>query len=151
MDAQVHVHKSWLGRHWMWCIPGVGCLAMIAVGIVVAIGIVILSMTVLKNSDVYKGAVMRAQQSEALREEIGSPVRPGLFVLGSINITILSGHANVRFTVSGPRGKAKMSAVATRSGGPWEYSVLMAEVQGSGRSINLLAAESLAGGDELDG
>jgi hypothetical protein len=134
--------KGWFGRNWMWLVPTAGCLTLAIVIMLVAGGVFALVIGSMKSSDAYKGAVARAQESAALKEEIGTPIEPGFFVTGSINKTLLFSRADLAFSVSGPKGKARVFAVARKSSGPWEYSVLAATIQGSGRRIAIVESAS---------
>jgi hypothetical protein len=140
MGTQARAQKGWFGRNWMWFVPTAGCLTLVIAATLMAGGIFALVLGTLKSSDVYKGALTRAEQNTTLQGEIGLPIEPGFFVSGSINKTILFSRANLSFSVSGPKGKANVYVVARKSAGPWEYSVLTATVQGSGRRIELVAS-----------
>ncbi len=48
-----------------------------------------------------------------------------------------SGQADIAIPISGPKGKATIYAVATKSGGKWTYSKLTVQVVGGGDEIDL--------------
>ncbi len=48
-----------------------------------------------------------------------------------------SGEADLAIPISGPKGKATIYAVATKSGGKWTYSKLTVQVVGGGDEIDL--------------
>jgi hypothetical protein len=110
---------------------------MLVMGAVFIGLIVSLVFGVMKSSDVYKGAVGAAQGNAEVVQALGSPLKEGLFVSGNINVSGSSGQADLSIPVSGPKGKAVIYAVATKSEGKWTYSTLEVEIGSSGQRINL--------------
>ena len=128
---------SWFGRNWKWLVP-VGCLgtALLLVGL--AVGVVFLAFGAMKSSEVYQQALSRAQEHPAVEEAVGSPIKAGWLVSGNISVSGPSGEADLSIPISGPRGKARIYAVATRSAGRWEFSTLEVEILATGARITLL-------------
>jgi hypothetical protein len=134
MDQQSQ--PGWWRRNWKWAVP-VGCL----LPVVVCGGFFALIFTAvfgaIKSSDAYTEALARAKASPEVQAALGTPIEPGFFVSGSIKINNNTGNADLSIPVSGPKGSATIRAVATRAGGPWQYSVLEVLPDGGGR-IDLL-------------
>jgi hypothetical protein len=64
-----------------------------------------------------------------------------MMVTGSINVDATGGHATLDFPISGPKGKAVVHAVATKSGEKWEFNALTVKPE-NGPIIDLLAGMS---------
>lgn len=89
-------------------------------------------------SDVYREALARAKASPGVVRSLGEPLREGLFVSGSIQVTGPSGNAELAIPLSGPRGKGTIYLEARKSAGRWNYSRLLVEVTATGERIDLL-------------
>ena len=130
--------KNWWGRNWKWVVP-VGCLSpLVLIGILVTV--IFMSVSgMMKSSDVYKDAVSKAKAHPTVQEEIGSPIKEGGLISGNLNTSGPSGEANLSIPLSGPKGKAAVHVVATKSAGLWTYSTLSVELKETGQRIDLLS------------
>ncbi|MCP4748801.1 MAG: hypothetical protein GY874_22120 [Desulfobacteraceae bacterium] len=129
--------KNWWDRNWKWFVP-VGCLGAMAL-IVCSISIMIfLVFSIIKSSDVCKDAFTLAKAHPSVQAFIGAPVEEGTFISGNININGASGQADLAIPISGPDGKATIYAVASKTAGIWEYSILVVEIKESKQRIDLL-------------
>jgi hypothetical protein len=116
-----------------------GCLTFIALGLAFIACIVLLVFSAMKSSDAYKIALARAKKDSRVTEAIGTPIKEGLFVSGNTNVNGDSGESDITIPIHGPKGAAKIYAVATKSEGRWEYSKLMVKVEETGEEIDLSA------------
>lgn len=91
----------------------------------------------MKSSDAYKIAVTRAKNDERVVRAIGKPIGEGWFMSGNTKVSGGSGQADLEIPISGPKGKAKIYAVATKSAGEWVYSKLVVRVESTGETIDL--------------
>jgi Cytochrome oxidase complex assembly protein 1 len=131
-------HKSWLGRNWKWLLV-VAFLGVIAF----LVGIFALIMGGMRNSDVAKEAVARAQANPSVAEQLGARIDEGWLTSGSINVNAGgSGDADLAVPISGPKGKGTVYVTARKIGGTWNYSQMIAAIEGTGEKINLLAPSS---------
>lgn len=137
--------KGCLGRNWKWMLP-VGCLGVILAVIAVVGGIVLVTMSAIKSSDVYKGALERARSNPEAVAALGEPIKDGWLVQGNVNFSGQSGTANLQIPVSGPKNSGMVRARAVYEGGAWMYEQLDLLVK-SGERISLL--DSGGGIDEL--
>jgi hypothetical protein len=128
--------RNWWQRNWKWFVP-TGCLTLIALGVAFIALIVVAVFGVLKSSDAYKIAVTRAKNDERVIRAIGKPISEGWYVGGSTNVSGGSGQADLAIPISGPKAKAKIFAVATKSAGEWGYSKLIVRVESTGEAIDL--------------
>jgi hypothetical protein len=122
---------------WKW--GALGCLAVIVIG---AIGIGVLVVFIfgaIKSSEIYKGALNRAQNDPRVIAALGSPITSGFFVSGNVNVNNSTGNADIAFPIRGPKGKGSVHAVATRDSGGWHYSELTARPDG-GSTIDLMSS-----------
>lgn len=99
--------------------------------------IVVVVFGAMKSSDAYKIAVTRAKNDERVVRAIGKPISEGMFMSGNTNVSGGSGQADLAIPISGPKGKAKIYAVATKSAGEWVYSKLVVRVESTGETIDL--------------
>ncbi|MEA2238304.1 MAG: hypothetical protein QOC81_3028 [Thermoanaerobaculia bacterium] len=102
----------------------IGCGSALVLFGIFAVVIVVVVFGAMKKSDVYQEALRRAQADPAVISALGTPIEAGLMVTGSVNVDSSGGHATLDFPISGPKGKATVHAVATKSGAGWEYSAL---------------------------
>jgi hypothetical protein len=128
--------RGWWSRNWKWVVPA-GCLSII-VFVVAVIGIILVAVFgAIRSTDAYKGALHAAQEDPRVIAALGSPIKPGLWVGGNVNVDNGAGNAEINFPISGPKGKGTVYAEAKKSVGNWTYSVLTVKVDG-GSTIDLL-------------
>ncbi len=130
--------KNWWGRNWKWFVP-TGCLTMLlgCAGLVTLIFSIVLGS--MKSSDVYKESITKARANAQVTAALGTPVEPGFWVSGNINVENSSGNADLSIPISGPNGKGTVYVTATKSAGRWQYSVMVCEISSSGNRVNLLS------------
>ena len=144
-QTKAEPEKSWWGRNWMWVASG-GCLGALALLSAFIVAILTIVMGTMKSSGAYKEALAQAQGNQQIQQTIGTPIEPGLFVTGSIDISVddgSSGRADITIPISGPKGKATIFAVATKSAGKWTFSKLVVETKSDGQRIDLLTQSNL--------
>ena len=142
MPAQFPVQpKSWLARKWKLLLGLL--IALTVLGMAAVFGILMLIMSLLKGSDVAKGAMARARSNPAVVQHLGTPLVEGWFISGSINVSNSSGDADLTLPISGPRGKGTLFVTAHKSAGTWTYSVMQVAFEGSPERIDLLAPPSV--------
>jgi hypothetical protein len=128
--------RNWWQRNWKWFVP-TGCLTLIALAVAFVAMIVVVVFGAMKSSDAYRIAASRARNDERVVRAIGKPVTEGWFVSGSTKVVGGSGQADLEIPISGPKGKAKIYVVATKSAGEWVYSKLVVRVESTGETIDL--------------
>ena len=139
--------KGWWSRNWKWFVP-TGCFTLIALGVIFVVCIFLLVFSVLKSSDVYKSALSRAKSDDRVVAALGKPIHEGMFTSGKINVNGTSGEADIGIPISGPKGKATIYAVGTKSAGEWNFSKLAVQLDG-GETIDLNeTAQSASSSDE---
>jgi hypothetical protein len=127
-------HKGWFSRNWKWLVP---TFLIVFFGLPLAlIGTVFAAM---KNSDVAKESLLRAQANPLVVQKLGTPIEAGWLVSGSINVSTTSGDADLAVPISGPKGQGKIYVTAHKSTGAWEYQVMVATIERSDQKIDLLA------------
>ena len=134
---------SWWSRNWKWAAP-VGCLILLLPILLLTGfvgGILAIVFGSIKSTDVYEEALARAQSHPAVIEALGEPVEDRWWMTGQINSSGPSGSADIAIPLRGPKGKATLYAVATKSAGRWEYQTLEVAVDGQPERIDLLVAE----------
>ena len=126
--------RGWFSRNWKWFVP---LILIVIVGLPVAlIGSVFAAM---KNSDAAKESVLKAQGNPRVAQKLGTPIKEGWLVSGSINTSTTSGDADLAVPISGSKGQAKIYVTANKATGTWNYSVMEVAIEGSNERINLLS------------
>jgi hypothetical protein len=115
-----------------------GCAGLIVLGLAAAAAIFFFVMGAMKRSDVYTEAMAIVERSPSAIAALGEPMKAGLFVSGSINISGGAGEANLSIPLRGPNGKGTVHAVATREAGAWVFTALHLAVD-DGETLDLLA------------
>ena len=122
----------------MGWVVSVGCLSMILLGCLFIMSIFGVATTALKSSDAYAIAMSTAEHDPIVIAELGSPLKPGFFVSGSVNVSGGAGHATLEIPVSGSVRSGKVNAVAEKSAGVWSFSKLNVTVDGRPGALDLL-------------
>jgi hypothetical protein len=86
---------DWMQQNWKWFVPLL-CLAVL----VCVSGFFASIETLMKSSDVYSRAVLRAKSSPALIAVLGNPIKDGFFFTGNISENNSSGSANLVIPIS---------------------------------------------------
>jgi len=115
----------------------IGCLGVILMIAVFAGVVVTIVFGTMKTTDVYRGARRSAERDPRVIQALGSPIRPGLWVSGNINVEGRRGDADITFPIHGPKGKASVHAIATKQSGTWHYAELTV-TPANGSPIDLL-------------
>lgn len=105
---------------WKWGI--IGCLSLLVLGAIGVFVILAIVFGAIKSSDVYHGARTAAEQDPRVIQALGSPVKAGFWVTGNVKVQNRRGEADIGFPVSGPKGRGRVHAVATRDSGGWHYT-----------------------------
>lgn len=117
--------RTWLQRNTQWLVLGAVLLGLMLLALFIA-AVVMIASTAMRSSDVWREAMARAQSNPALIERLGTPIEPGFFTSGSINVNGPSGSADLAIPIQGPKGEASINVVAEKRGGVWEYETLRA-------------------------
>ncbi len=90
---------------------------------------------VLRDSKPTRLAVQTAEASPFVRQKIGTPLKPSVWVTGSVNTSmdggVKAGSANLKVNVTGPRGEGTLLANETLSEDGWKI-VSLSYSDGSG-------------------
>jgi len=115
-----------------------GCLSTLVLLVVFVVSIALIVFGAMKSTDVYKGALTRAQTHPSVIEALGSPIKAGFLLSGSTNVNGASGEANLSIPISGPNGKGTIYVAANKALGRWNYSGLIVEITKTHQRIDLL-------------
>jgi hypothetical protein len=140
------LRKGWWSRNWKWLVP-TGCLTLLVFAALFVVCIVFFVFSVIKSSDAYKTALERAKNDQRVIASVGTPIHDGLVPSGKTNVNGPSGEANIAIPISGPKGKATIYAVGTKSAGKWEFSKLAVQIDG-GEMIDLNESRQATGESE---
>jgi len=122
---------------WVWV--GIGC-GLAVVGLVVFIFFLFTAIFgSMRASDPYQKALRRAQNDPRVIAALGTPVKAGFFVSGSINVKNHDGDAKLDIPISGPKGTAKLHVTATKTAGRWYYNRMFVMPK-NGQEIDLMTS-----------
>jgi hypothetical protein len=105
---------------------------------------VFMLFTAFSHSEVVRGTFQRAESNPILIERLGTPMKEGWLVTGSINVTPANGDADLTMPISGPKGSATVYVTARKSLGVWKYTAMQAAVAGDSQRIDLLSTGSVS-------
>lgn len=113
---------------------------ILTAAIVIATGAVLGLLSLLGNLEVTKLAFAKAESDPAIVERLGEPIRQGWLTTGSVNMSGMSGSAEISVPISGPQGKGTLYVVATKSEGIWTFSTLHFLQEGEAMPLDLLSS-----------
>ena len=93
---------------------------------------------VMSNSEVTSKAFETAERNPVVADRLGSPLRKGWFVSGSVETTPASGHAELAIPISGPKGSGKLYVEAHKRAGLWKIDLLQFGSKDSDERTDLL-------------
>jgi len=129
--------KSWFARNWKWFVPtlilGLVLLLALFVG-----GLMTFVFGLMKSSEPYQYAVAVASSNPDVVRELGTPIVPGWFPSGNINVSGSSGNADLAIPLKGSRHRGTLYVVAKKTDGAWTYTKLRILVEGQESPIELL-------------
>jgi hypothetical protein len=112
---------SWFSKNSFWAVP-LGCLGATVFCCGGGIGTVLLVVLgVMKSAAPYTDSLAAAKASPVVQRELGTPIKAGFAVTGSVNLKNNAGNADLSYTISGPRDSGTVYVEATKSGGTWTY------------------------------
>jgi uncharacterized membrane protein YhaH (DUF805 family) len=124
---------DWMKRNWKWLVPLLCLAALVCIG-----GFVVFGENLMKSSDAYSGALSRARSNSAVVAALGTPIKDGFFVSGTISENNSWGSAYLVIPITGPKGSAKVYVSASKSSDKWHFDNLVVQVDKSQTPINLL-------------
>ena len=129
---------GWWQRHWRWVVPllCLFCLTVFAGAVLLFVSAL---FGMMRSSDVYTTAMHRMRESPQVVESLGTPIKPGWYLSGQINISGASGDASLQIPSSGPNADVDLYAEAEKKAGRWAYSTLIVNIDGQDKQIDLLS------------
>jgi len=125
------------GRAWLWLIP-LGCFGALVVAGCIVFAVLWLVFGLLKSSEPYKRAMEMAQGDPRVAAALGEPVEASRVLVGNIEETGETGHAELSIPLCGPKGRGTLSVVANKSRGRWIIEEAVLTVTESDETIDLL-------------
>lgn len=87
-------------------------------------GIFMIIRTAFTSSAVYQEAMERARSNPMVTEQLGTPIQAGVVILGTLETSGITGEADLRVPIHGPRGRGTLFIQARRESGAWHYYTL---------------------------
>ncbi len=133
----IEPERSWAGRH-----RGV-VIRFVAVAAIASITGASLywAFTMLGNSGPAQLAFATASSSPVLAERLGSPLKKGWLVSGSIEVNGPAGQAELSMPVSGPKGEGTLYLQAHKQAGLWQMDLLKFGPKDSEERLDLLGKD----------
>lgn len=116
------------------------CIGAFLVISLFIISIFALAFHILFGSDAAKLAISTASKNPELIARIGEPLKTGWYVSGRVETTTVTGHAELAFPISGPRGAGTLYVEARKKAGIWQLQLLQFGDEFSAERLNLLPA-----------
>ena len=83
----------------------------------------------MRSSEPYRFAMQKATHDPRVLSKLGSPIKPGWFITGSISVQNDSGQADLFIPIQGATHKGKIHVVGTKSEGAWAYQILTLDTE----------------------
>lgn len=128
--------RSWFSRNWKWLVP-VGCLVPLMCCGVFGVGTYVAVSQMIQSSGAYTGAIREVNANPDVAATLGTPVKPGLGLSGSVKENNSSGSADFTVPITGSKGEGELHVVARRANGQWSYTTI--DVTTGGKTIDVLA------------
>jgi hypothetical protein len=124
---------AWFKRHWrlslhLWLAAGIAGFALACWSV--------------HQSAPAQLAFEQARISPIAQRNLGTPMRKGLFVGGSVESLRTHQFADLRMPVFGPNGQGVLYANAFKVSGVWQLTTLDLSVEGRPGRLNLLPIQS---------
>ena len=129
---------TWFKYNWKWALPMVALGIFVPVTSFIFVTIILISYLTVRTSTIYKQAMVAVRTDDRIVELIGSPIQPGLFVLGTISRRTFGTMVNLTIPLYGPEGKATAFAVAAKTEGNWDFTTLQVQVKSRQAHVDLL-------------
>ncbi len=119
-----------------------GCLKWVIRGFIALVVVAAIAMSAvmytLGNAEVVTQSIARASKHPGLAARLGTPLKRGWLLSGSVQVNGPSGKAEVGIPVSGPKGGATIYTKAVKSMGKWTIEQMEAAPDDGGPRIDLL-------------
>lgn len=86
--------------------------------------------TAMKYSDAYGMSLDAVKKNRIVTAELGQPLHPGFFVMGSVSFNGPDGSAALQYSITGPKGTGEVSAYAIKQAGQWKLRQVIVQVAG---------------------
>lgn len=103
----------------------IGCAIFVIAGASFVAAIVLVVFGALRASDPYKDSLRRAQADPRVIAALGSPIEPGFWMTGSIQVENDEGTVNMEYTIKGPKKGARLRVAGTKERGRWYYQQMV--------------------------
>jgi len=124
-----------------WLLGCGGCLGLIVFGMIGAGALFFGVMKVIKSTEPYQTALTAATNSPEVQAELGTPIKTGFFLQGSVNSNIQNGitteTANLTIPLKGPKASGSLHYAAQKTDAKWTVSDFTVTVEGSEKKIHL--------------
>ena len=88
---------------------------------------VALPLTGMKYSDAYRMSLEAVKKNGIVTAELGRPLEPGFFAMGSISINGPDGRAALEYSITGPKGTGEVTAYAVKQTGQWRLQQVIVQ------------------------
>jgi len=127
-----------------WSTPkkiGCGCLVVLILTIGGCGALTFGLFALMKSSDAHTTSLKQVQENDSVKEILGTPIEPGFWLMGSINLNGSSGNADIFYPVSGPKSSGTVYVVGTKTEGVWQYSKISFIQETTNKKIDLVSSK----------
>jgi len=129
--------KGWFGRNWKWFIP-LSCSGITLLGIGGCATFVFAIFSFIKSSGAYELGLKTAKNDSQVIKSLGQPIEEGWYVSGNVQINNQTGHADITFPISGPKGEGIVHCKATRQSGKWQLQRLSVALKNGAKTVHII-------------
>ncbi len=133
----------WLKYNWKWLLPMVVLGIFVPVTSCVFATVLLVSFLGVRTSKIYKQTMAAVRNDARSTRLTGTPMQPGIFVLGTFSRRASGSMVNLTVPLYGPKGKATAFAVAAKTDGEWQFTTLQVQASDGQEHINLLEPEGM--------
>ncbi|MFZ2100883.1 MAG: cytochrome c oxidase assembly factor Coa1 family protein [Oricola sp.] len=138
---------AWRNRYWRdaehfrrtqrkWAIAG---FILLALSLSAAVAMVFTVAGAMKSSAAYTMTMDAVQASDAVKEQLGVPVKAGFWINGQISLVAGgTGVANLSIPLNGSKAAGRVDSHAARDNGTWRLKLVVVTIDGSDVPIVLV-------------
>ncbi len=134
---------AWQNRTWRdvehfkktqkkWSIAG-------AVLVFIVLPFFFISISSMLKGEAFDLSLKAINSNNEVAQLIGTPIEPGFFVVGNIQISGPTGQASLQYSISGPKGEAEAYVFANKEIGQWNLNEVIVYKEEQNLKIQVIA------------
>ncbi len=134
---------AWQNRTWRdvehfkktqkkWSIAG-------AILVFIVLPLFVISISSMLKGEAFDLSLKAINSNNEVVQLIGTPIEPGFFVMGNIQISGSTGQASLQYSISGPKGEAVAYVLANKEIGQWNLNEVIVYKEEQDLKIQVIA------------